>query len=294
MKTKPILLVGFFLFCLGQIAFAQQSGDNQILIERYGTNYQEVLEKAEGDPLILQKNENERIETMSLVEKIRSNPLFIQQDNFIDSPFVGRAENEPNDFFDESDNIDDVLTQTGVLSPDYFGKLVTGEFDAPDDVDVYAFTVDTTMMYYFNGLHGTTNEGEEMDVSMRLFHESDLDTTVVEDFQGITGNEQISGDILGRNTDGRGGAGLFRLTGWSSPINPDTGEQLTGTFYLWIFNEDGDLGNYNMTAYAVPFEEWVDRKEPDYPRSALLTNAGDPDYTLNSDAIPQVIYDVQP
>ncbi len=287
MKTKPILLVGLFLFCLGQIAVAQQTGDSQILIERYGTNYQEVLEKAEGDPLILQKVEEERIETMSLVEKIRSNPLFLQQDNFIDSPFVGRAENEPNNFFDEADNIDDVLSQTGVLSPDYFGKLVTGEFDAPDDVDVYAFTVDTTMMYYFNGLHGTAPDGSPISVNMRLFHESDLDTTVVEDFQGITGNEQISGDILGRDTDGRGGAGLFRLTGWSSPVNPATGEQLTGTFYLWVFNEDGDIGNYNMTAYAIPFEEWVDRKEPDYPQSALLANAGNPDYTLNSDAVPR-------
>lgn len=287
MKTKPILLVGLFLFCLGQIAVAQQTGDNQILIERYGTNYQEVLEKAEGDPLILQKVEEERRETMALVEKIRSNPLFLQQDNFIDSPFVERAENEPNDFFDEADNMNDVLSQTGVLEPDYSGKLVTGEFNAPDDVDVYSFTVDTTMMYYFNGLHGTAPDGSPISVSMRLFHESDLDTTVVEDFQGITGNEQIAGDILGRNTDGRGGAGLFRLSGWSSPVNPETDEKLTGTFYLWIFNEDGDIGDYNMTAYAIPFEDWVDRKEPDYPFSALLSNAGDPSYTLNADAVPR-------
>lgn len=287
MKTKPILAIGLFLFCLGQMAFAQQVEDNQILIERYGNNYQEVIEKADNDPLVLQKVEDERIQTMSLVDKIRSNPLFLQQDDFINSPFVARSENEPNDFFDEADNIDDVLSQQGVLSPDYSGRLVTGEFNAPDDVDVYAFTVDTTRMYYFNGLHGTAPDGSEIDVDMRLFHESDLDTTVVEDFQGITGNEQISGDILGRNTDGRGGAGLFRLTGWSSPIDPGTGEQLTGTFYLWIFNEDGDIGNYNMTAYSVPFDDWVNRKEPDYPRSALLSNAGNPDYTLNSDAVPR-------
>lgn len=245
------------------------------------------MEKAQGDPFLLQKAAEEHSKNMSLLREIRSNPLFLQQDNFLDSPFVARAEAEPNNFFDEADNIDDILAEPGVLAPDYNGRLVTGEFDTPEDIDVYAFTVDTSMMYYFSALHGTTSEGEEMDVNMRLFHESDLDTTFVGDFQGITGNDQIAGDILGRDTDGRGGAGLFRLTGWSSPVDPDTGEKLTGTFYLWVFNEDGNLGHYNMTAYAVPFDDWVDRKEPDYPYSALLSNAADPDYTLNTDAVPR-------
>ncbi|NBC67055.1 MAG: T9SS type A sorting domain-containing protein [Bacteroidetes bacterium] len=287
MKTKPILLSGLFLLLFAHTAFAQQTYDNRILIERYGTAYDEVIEKADGDFNMLQKAEEEQHFQQSLIQKIRSNPLFLQLDDFLDSPYVERAENEPNNFFDEADSVDDVLSETGVLSTDYFGKLVTGEFDSPEDVDVYAFTVDTTMMYYFNALHGTAPDGSSIGVNMRLFHESDLDTTVVEDFQGITGNDQMSGDILGRNTDGRGGAGLFRLTGWSSPINPDTGEQLTGTFYLWVFNDDGDVGHYNMTAYAIPFEDWVNRKEPDYPQSALLTNAANPDYTLNSDAVPR-------
>ena len=49
------------------------------------------------------------------------------------------------------------------------------------------------------------------------------------------------------------------------PIDPATNEKITGTYYLWVFNEDEAVGQYNITAYAVPLEPWVDVKEPDYP-----------------------------
>jgi|GEM_PF-1702539 len=251
----------------------------------YGEHYAEILDKTGGDAAALEQARIEHQKSSSLSKYIQLSPLINNMDNWIDSPFVARAEREPNDFFNTADNLDDVLVQPGLLQSDYFGRLVTAEFNTPGDIDVYAFTVDTTMMYYFNGLHGTAPDGSAIGVGMRLFHESDLDTTLVEDFNGITGNDQMSGDILGRDTDGRGGAGLFRLSGWTAPIDPATNEKITGTYYLWVFNEDEAVGQYNITAYAVPLEPWVDVKEPDYPYSSLIGNIADPQATLATDGV---------
>jgi hypothetical protein len=296
-KLITILLCIYMLLGFADKAQAQDQ-INPLMIEKYGAQYEEILIKADGDPEMLKQAENEHVKMQVFLDQIYKNPLFLEQtvqiDNFTDSPFVDRVEQEPNDFFDTADNIDDVLAMPGVLAPEYSGRLITGSLSSELDIDVYEFTVDTTRMYYFGGLHGTGLDGEPDRVSARLFHESDLDTTFVEGFLGIEGNDQIRGDILGRNTDGRGGAGLFRITGWTSPVNPETGSKLEGKFYLWVFNDDGDNGNYNMTAYSIPLETFVERKEPDFPFENLLSNAADPDFTLGTDGVLRTYMLYQP
>lgn len=281
-KTVTTLCAVLFLIT----GLQAQVINNSQLQKKYGLEYREILQKAQGDQAFLKQAEEEYNRIKRYEENIVWNRNSIMLKSAVNTPYVGRSEAEPNNFFNEADNIDDVLTTEGVLNNgEYQGKLVTGEFNAPDDVDVYEFTVDTTMMYYFGGLHGTTNAGEAMGVHMRLFHETDLDTNTVEDFKGIPGNDQIKGDILGNDTDGRGGAGLFRLTGWSSPINPETGEKLTGKFYLWIFNGEGQTGTYNFTAYQIQRSDWVDIAEPNYPYSNLLANTANPDVYLSTDGV---------
>mgnify|MGYP002278950667 FL=1 len=280
--TKLTALVVLMLF--SATAHAQFHKKASPMEERYGNIYVELQEKFSGLPEELKiALDEERSRASVNAQAILSQNL--AKTGNIASPYVGKTEEEPNNFFDESNNIDDVLALSGVLNDEYTGRLVSGEFSSATDIDVYEFTVDTTMMYYFAGLHGFDADGEEIDVDMRLFHESDLDTAVVENFLGVDGNDQIKGDILGRDTDGRGGAGLFRLTGWSSPVDQATGDKLTGKFYLWVFNSDGDVGTYNMTAYAIPFADFVDRKEPDYPYSALVQNVADPNYYLPTDGV---------
>lgn len=288
MKTiYSSVFLGLLMLGIGvQDSFSQRTTAPSTQLQHiYGEHYEEILEKTGGDPVALERARVEYEKNYTFSKYLPTSILANDLNNWVDSPFVGRAESEPNDFFNTADNIDDVLAMPGVLQSDYFGRLITAEFNTPGDIDVYSFTVDTTMMYYFNGLHGTAPDGSTIRVNMRLFHESDLDTTFTRNFGGITGNDQISGDILGRNTDGRGGAGLFRLSGWTSPINPATNEKLTGTFYLWVFNEDEEIGQYNITAYAVPMEPWVSVKEPDYPYSNLLINIGNPQATLATDGV---------
>lgn len=281
MKQQILLLIGLFVI-LGAPSLDLRAQNNLALQEIYGSNYREVLRKAEGSLDYLQKAEIEYARFKDLKNYI--SPRFRLKS--LNDLYVGREENEPNNFFNTADNIDDVLALSGVLNnAEYNGRLVSGSFDAPDDIDVYEFTVDTTMMYYFAGLHGTAENGSSIGVGMRLFHESDLDTNVVANFLGIDGNEQIKGDLLGDDTDGRGGAGLFRLTGWSSFVDPATRQKLTGKYYLWVFNEDGDVGTYNITAYQIPRTDWVDVAEPNYPYSNLLINSGNPDVYLPTDGV---------
>ena len=288
MKTlyNSVFLMVFLLGMSVQEAFSQQIPAQEAQLQHiYGEHYEEILQKTAGDPAAVERARMEHEKSSALSNYLSLSTLVNNLNNWVDSPFVGRAEREPNDFFNTADNIDDVLAMPGVLQSEYFGRLITAEFNSAGDIDVYAFTVDTTMMYYFNGLHGTAPDGTPISVNMRLFHESDLDTTFVRNFGGITGNDQISGDILGRDTDGRGGSGLFRLSGWTSPIDPATNQKLTGTFYLWVFNEDENIGQYNITAYAVPLEPWVSVKEPDYPYSSLLGNIANPQVTLATDGV---------
>lgn len=284
-----IQLIIFVMFVGTAELFAQSSqGNASLLLEQYGANYEEVMDKYGDNPELLEKAAQEYAKSSSLQKKAEMRSYFKSMNKAADisSKYVARAESEPNDFFNTSDNIDDVITATGVLSTEYTGKLIAGEFNTPTDVDVYEFTVDTTMMYYFAGLHSVNEEGSEINVNARLFHESDLDTTIIEDFKGIAGNEQISGDILGRNTDGRGGAGLFRLTGWSAPIDQATGKQVSGKYYLWIFNDQGKTGSYYMTAYAIPFANFKDKAESNYGFENLVVNSyTDPSMVLNTDGV---------
>lgn len=283
-KATSFLLGLAFVMC----SVLVQAQANQSLINTYGSNYEEVLDKYGDNPLLLKKAADEYAYYSELSNSTSFRAYFAKMNGFtsdLSSPFVERSESEPNNFFPDADNIDDVINAQGVLSDEYTGKMITATFDAEGDVDVYEFTVDTSAMYYFNALHGTNADGGEMSVSMRLFHESDLDTTFEADFNSVAGNGQIRGDILGRNTDGRGGAGLFRLSGWSSPVNPANGEKLTGKFYLWVFQEDGAQGTYNMTAYKIPFEDFRYKAEPNYPYSNLVVGSLDPLFTLNTDAV---------
>ncbi|ARA94235.1 hypothetical protein AWN76_014440 [Rhodothermaceae bacterium RA] len=235
-------------------------------------NLAEVLDKYGDRPALLQRVQPEYLTARPPTATDLRHSL-----TAADAHYVGRAEAEPNDFFDTADAIDDVLAMEG-WRPGMKGKLISGAL-AAGDVDVYAFTVDTTRMYYFASTHSFLADGSDgLDVNMRLFHESDLDTTYVEDFLGITGNDQIRGDILGRDTDGRNGSGDFRLTGWTSPVDPATNRQLTGTFYLWVFNGDkldgsnSAEGTYYLTAYSVALSDWVDRFEPNQTNVEVLTN----------------------
>ena len=283
MKKQLQCLFGMVLFLL--LASSQiQAQNNSALEQTYGPNYREVLRKAEGNPVLLERAAQEYEKALKAESSSRS--IFKAKSFSAANKYVGRAEAEPNDFFNTADNIDDVLAMEGLMNNgEYKGRLVSGRFSSDTDVDVYAFTVDTTMMYYFGGLHGMGDDGKEIGVQMRLFHESDLDTNVVKNFRGIDGNEQIKGDLLGNDTDGRGGAGLFRLTGWSSFIDPTSREKLTGTYYLWIFNDAGAVGDYEFTAYQISRPDWQDEAEPNYPFSNLVKNLANPNAYLNADAV---------
>lgn len=261
-------------------ANAQQkrtSAEDVLLRAQYGDSYEEVLEKYGDDPAKL----------LGIQQSILAGDHFPTAADAMrsltpsDLSDIGREEAEPNNTFETADDIMDVLALPGRTS-EYNGKLIQGSL-SPGDVDVYKFTVDTTKMYYFASTHSFNSAGEDaMNVSMRLYHESDLDTTLVPSFLGIEGNEQEVGSILGRNTDYRANSGDFRLTGWSAPIDADTGEKLTGDFYLWITNREGVEGTYFMAAYQIDFEPWVSRAEPNYPFQNALLN---PDAVLPVDGV---------
>lgn len=276
---SPSVLSGFVLLALlllGPLtARAQQPAE--ALQQRYGESYQEVLDKHGDDPAAL-----ERIAARVQAGRLARPVPFQQQD----VPYAVTTETEPNDFFDQAQDLTTLLDTPTPWNPEHMGGLVQASFDG-DDFDVYAFEVDPAKMYYFAGTHsytGPTNIDESSPgVSMRLFHESDLDTTFVEDFAGITGNDQIRGDILGRTTDHRANSGDFRLTGWTAPIDEATGEPLTGMFYLFVFNGEGggspkpiqSLGNsgtYHMSAYAIDLAPWVDKAEPNQTFEEAITN----------------------
>ena len=284
MKIATMLLVSLVLVvltCSNAVAQAQKTSPaNQLLEQQYGPNYEEILAKYGHDPVKLQ-------------EAVDAHWAALYAKRFYygfnqNSHYVVREEAEPNDFFDTADNIDDVLAAPGWRGDGEFtGGLISATF-TEGDFDVYSFTVDTTKMYYFGGSHsfpGIVNfDDDGLGVSMRLFHESDTDTTFVTDFNGRADNNQILGDILGSTTDHRSNSGDFRLTGWVSPIDPATGAQLTGTFYLFIYNGEGGgspksilslggTGIYHFSAYAIDMEPWVSKAEPNQTFQEALLNA---------------------
>lgn len=265
-RIATILILGSLL-----VAAASHPADAQTL----RANEQELIEKYGDDPFALQQAKAELRGVVPLASDV------LLSLGVLDDHYVARAETEPNNDFGQADNINDVLALEGVL-PEYNGKLIQAALSA-GDVDVFRFTVDTTKMYYFASTHSFLESGEDgLAVNMRLYHESDLDTTFVEDAGGITGNDKRRGNILGRDTDGRNGSGDFRLTGWTSPVDPATGAKLTGDFYLWIYNEDGNAGTYYMTAYSIDRAPWVSKGEPNQTFEQALTNA---DAQLPADAV---------
>ena len=256
MKKATTLLLGLIWILTLNPAFGQFKVVDQALEQRYGEHYEEVLQKFGDDPILLQKAEEE-----ARAREVLS-PDVLRRLQSLDDRYVARDEAEPNNSFDTADNINDVLGQPSVLHPDEVsGALIRSTLTA-GDVDVYRFTVDTTKMYYFASTHSFLDDGEDdLDVSARLYHMSDLDTTFVEDFNG-TGIDKRRGDITGHPGDGRNGSDDFRLTGWVSPVDAATGEMLTGDFYIWVFSDEAETGPYHLVAYAIDREPWVSKFEP--------------------------------
>ncbi len=284
MKIATTFLVSLVLIivtCSSAAAQVQKidRANQQLLEQQYGPNYEEIIAKHGDDPVMLQK-------AAAAYRAARDAKRFFFN-RTLDDHYVVRSEIEPNDFFPTADNINDVLANPGHRGDGEFtGGLINATF-TDGDFDVYRFTVDTTKMYYFGGSHsypGDVNfDDSDLGVSMRLFHESDLDTTFVIGFNGLDGNDQIRGDILGETTDHRANSGDFRLTGWVSPIDPATGEQLTGDFYLFIYNGEGGgspksinslggTGTYHFSAYAIDMEPWMSKAEPNQTFQDALLN----------------------
>ena len=293
------LFAGLLVFSVPE-AQSQQApqASEQFLYELYGPNYEEIIAKYGDDPVRL----NEMADIHRAAQE--ANPFYFA--NSYNPEFVVRSEMEPNDYFDSADNINDVLMAPGWRGDDEFtGGLIAASF-TPGDYDVFVFTVDTTKMYYLAGTHSYTtsvnSDDNEPKVSMRLFHESDLDTNFVTNFNNLEGNDQIRGDILGETTDYRANSGDFRLTGWVSPVDPTTGQQLTGDFYLFLFSGDGggspssinsvDVpGTYHFSAYAVDMEPWVSKYEPNQTFQEALTN---PQSMLPPDAVVRTFMGFNP
>ena len=268
MQKATVILASLAWIVTFNSAFAQFKAVNQALQQRYGENYEEVLQKYGDDPVLLQRAEAE-------AQRRRAMPFALyQRFGTLDDRYIVRDEAEPNNFFDTSDNINDVLgTESVVRAGEATGGLIGGRLDS-GDVDVYRFTVDPAKMYYFAGTHSFLDDGKDVHdvdhVKARLFHMSDLDTTFVVDFNG-TGIDKMRGDIIGEPGDGRNQSGDFRMTGWVSPVDGATGEMLTGDFYLWIFNGAGKAGTYKLVAYAIDREPWDSKFEPNQDNVEVLT-----------------------
>ena len=294
MRFASALLAVLVIGALAPASAQRARTPSASLLDRFGAGAEEVLDKYGDDPAALARIEAE----VAAARRIR--PFhFGHTTSFarIGAPSVVRSEREPNDFFPTADNLDDVLATPGFASDRTFsGGLVMGTFTA-GDFDVFVFTADTTRMYYFGATHtypGTENVDEDgFAVSARLFHESDLDTTFVQGFNGIAGNDQIRGDILGRTTDGRANSGDFRLTGWVPPVDPATNRKVMGRYYLFLYNGTtsgaprpiqslGATGTYHFSAYAVPLAPLVGKAEPNQTFTQALQN---PNAVLPADGV---------
>lgn len=209
MKSVTAILASLVLLMTAHSALAQSKAVDPALEARYGEQYQEILQKFGDNPVMLERAAEEARKDRSLPRALAQR-LATRGDQY-----VVREEMEANNYFDTADNINDVLETMSAVRPDEAnGGLIRARLDA-GDVDVYRFTVDTTKMYYFASTHSYLDDGEdELDVSARLFHMSDLDTTFVENFGG-SGVDKMQGDITGEPGDGRNGSDDFRITGWA-------------------------------------------------------------------------------
>jgi len=254
-------------FCLSTNVFGQQldvqygSASKQLL----GAQYDEVLSKADGSQELIKK----LVADIFRAPKNVVTPPSRFQPNAVDS----RDEVEPNNFFPTADE----------LTAADQGKLIKASFSSSTDVDVYKFVVDTTKMYYISSTHSFLIDGtDDLSMQIRLYHESDLDTTSVTGQAGIAGNDKGSGDITGPDPDGRSGSGDFRLTGWVAPVNPATGTAITGTYYLVISNEKQTEGSYFMTFYTVALADYAEKAEPNDTFAQAAVN---PNTLLPADGI---------
>ena len=268
MKNVTVYLTGLMMVFVLNTAWGQSKTVNPALEAQYGENYEEVLQKYGNNPALLRNAEKQAQIDRSLPPGMQ---MRLQS---MDDIWVVREEKEANNFFDSADNINDVLDVNAAVRPgEAKGGLIEASL-AAGDVDVYKFSVDTTKMYYFASTHSFLEDGEDdLDVKARLFHESDLDTMVVEVDADGTEIEKMSGDIIGEPGDGRNGSDDFRLTGWVSPVDAATGKMLTGDFYIWVFNGEtpAETGPYHLIAYSVDRETWVDKYEPNQTNSDVLT-----------------------
>lgn len=265
MKTFTAILASLVLLMTAHSVLAQNKAVDPALEARYGEHYQEILQKFGDEPLLLERAEAEARKDRSLPWKLA------QRLARLGDQYVVRDEMEANNYFDTADNINDVLATMAAVRPDEAnGGLIRARLDS-GDVDVYRFTVDTTKMYYFASTHSFYDDGmDELDVSARLFHMSDLDTTFVENFGG-SGVDKMQGDIIGEPGDGRNGSYDFRMTGWVSPVDSVSGQMLTGDFYLWVFSDEAEVGPYHLVAYSIDREPWVNKLEPNQSNVDVLT-----------------------
>jgi len=275
----PALLALLLMGSLAPAASGQSSprqaatAATQDLSHIYGNNYREIIEKYGDRPDIL--SEKAAAYRLSQHVSTRLNLGRLAKGGAMTEDWILRTEAEPNNEFAGADNINDVLATDGWKkdgdgSSEFTGGQVSAAL-AEGDVDIFRFTVDTQKMYFFASTHSFTADGaDDLAVRARLFHETDLDTTLVEDFKGIAGNDQLSGDLLGRDTDGRNGSDDFRITGWSAYVDEATGNLVEGDYYLYIFNDAGAAGTYNLIAYAADFEPLVSKFEPNQTNIEVL------------------------
>lgn len=275
----PALLA---LFLIGQLvpSASGQTASGQAMKQAtpdlshiYGDNYREIIEKYGDRPDML----SQKAAAYSLSQRVstRLNLGRLAKGAAMTEDWILRAEAEPNNEFSGADDINDVLATAGWKkdgdgSSEFTGGQVSAALQS-GDVDIFRFTVDPQKMYFFASTHSFTTDGaDDLTVRARLFHESDVDTTVVEDFKGIAGNDQMSGDLLGRATDGRNGSDDFRITGWSAYVDEATGNLVEGNYYLYIFNDADAAGTYNLIAYAMDFEPLVSKFEPNQTNIEVL------------------------
>lgn len=273
MKTRyknPSILFAGLLLLVG-LWPATSSGQqlevpiNGATKELLGAQYAESVLKAEGRTDLMRKIVNDVFRAPKNVVTL---PDFYQP-----SAISSRDEVEPNNFFPTADE----------LTTADEGKLIKASFSTGADVDVYKFVVDTTKMYYISSTHSFLTDGtDDLSMQIRLYHESDLDTTAVTGQAGIAGNDKASGDITGPDPDGRSGSGDFRLTGWVAPVDPATGKAITGTYYLVISNEKKVEGTYYMTFYTINLADFVEKAEPNDTFAQAAVN---PNTLLPADGI---------
>ena len=114
-------------------------------------------------------------------------------------------------------------------------KDVKAKFSSAADVDIFAFKMITTRMYFVNSYDGDFSET----IHAELY--AAADTTI-----NVFGDDSI---------DGRYNDGNFRLSGFIPPAD--------GTYYLKLTNANPGIGKYTIRARSSLIEEVASFHEPD-------------------------------